>query len=265
MQRNPEILQSPLHAEPRRSPENGPEPLPIPEEFLESLYGSPAFIEKLKTTMDLVRKFNGREFGFVVYKDRDSDQVWISKPAGGESEDEVDMGFQHKEMRHHLGKGNATKATFVISELHFHGNRGFSGQIIVPTGSTRDLGAASADRGWNETVIGFGQPPIEIIGMNDREEASLLIFQEPLAYRPLQQPAVRDEIDLTLQELSDSRTATQQDVIDALRHYRYKTMLVETVGQRLRDEDLKSLSQMFATTALTSRESPEGRSWVTIP
>ena len=255
MQRNPEIFQNPLYAESHRSPEDGPEPLPISEEFLQSLYGSPAFIEKLKTTMDLVGKFNGREFGFVVYKDRDSDQVWIGKPAGGKSEDEVDMGFQHKEMRSRLEKAHPTNPAFVISKLHFHGNRGFSGQIIVPTGSTRDLGAASADRGWNESVIGFGQPPIEIIGMNDREEADLLIFQEPMNYRPMHRPAIRDEIDLTLQELSSSRTAIQQDVMDALRHYGYKAMLAETAGQRLRDEDLKSLSQMFATTALPGRES----------
>jgi len=229
--------------------------LPISAEFLQSLYGSPTFIENLNATMDLVRKFYGREFGFVVYKDRDSDQVWIGKPAGGESEDEVDMGFQHKEMRRQLGKGNAAKATFVISKLHFHGNQGLSGRIIVPTGSTRDLGVASADRGRNKSVIGFDQPPIEIIGMSDREEADLLIFQEPTTYRPMQQPVIRDEIDLTLQEFSDSTTATQQDVIDALRHYRYKTMLVKTVGQRFRDEDLKSLSQTFATTGWRGRES----------
>jgi hypothetical protein len=220
--------------------------LPISAEFLQGLYSSPAFIEKLNATMDLVRKFHGREFGFVVYKGRDSDQVWIGEPAGGESEDEVDMEFQHKEMRRKLGKGNLTKAAFVISKLHFHGNRGLSGQIIVPTGSTRDLGAASADRGWNENVIGLDQPPIEIVGMNEREEANFLIFQEPTTYRPMQHPAIRDEIDLTLQELSDSTTATQQDVIDALQHYRYKTMLVETVGRRFRAEDLKRLSQMFA-------------------
>ena len=104
MQRNPEILQSPLYAESHRSPENGPESLPISQEFLQSLYGSPAFIEKLKATMGLVQKFKGREFGFVVDKDRDSDQVFLGMPAGGESEDEVDMGFQHKEMRSQLEK-----------------------------------------------------------------------------------------------------------------------------------------------------------------
>jgi hypothetical protein len=208
--------------------------------------------------MDLVRKFKGREFGFVVYKERDSDQVWLSTPAGGESEDEVDMGSQRKEMRSQLERVHPTNTAFVISKLHFHGNRGFSGQIIVPTGSTRDLGAASADRGWNESAIGIGQPPIEIIGMNDREEADLLIFQEPITYRPMQRPAIRDEIDFTLQELSSSRTATQQDVMDALRHYGYKTMLAGTVGQRLRDEDLKSLSQMFTTTELLGRGKPVG-------
>ena len=250
MQLNPEILQSPLYAEPRRSPEYGPESLPISQEFLRSLYGSPAFTEKLKTTMDLVRKFKGREFGFVVYKDRDSDQSWIGEPAGGESEDEVDMGFQHTEMRSRLEKTHLTRTAFVISKLHFHGNRGFSGQIIVPSGSARDLGVASADRDWIESVIGFGQPPIEIIGTNDRDEADLLIFQEPVTYRPMLQPAIRDEIDFTLQELSNSNTATQQDVMDALRHYGYKTMPAGTTEQRLRDEDLKSLSQMFATSRL---------------
>jgi len=135
--------------------------LPISQEFLHSLYGSLAFIEKLKTTINLVRKFKGREFGFVVYKDRDSDQSWLGKPTGGESENEVDMGFQHTEMRSQLEKTHPTKTAFVISKLHFHGNRGFSGQIIVPTGSTSDLGTASADRGWNESVIGVTQPKIE--------------------------------------------------------------------------------------------------------
>ena len=82
--------------------------------------------------------------------------------------------------------------------------------------------------------------------MNDKEEADLLIFQEPTTYRPMDRPAIRDEIDFTLQELSSSRTATQQDVMDALRHYGYKTMLAGTTEQHLRDEDLKNLAQMLA-------------------
>jgi hypothetical protein len=82
--------------------------------------------------------------------------------------------------------------------------------------------------------------------MNDRDEADLLVFQEPATYRPMLQPAIRDEIDFTLQELSNSSTATQEDVMDALRHYGYKAMLAGTTERRLRDEDLKGLSQMFA-------------------
>ena len=62
----------------------------------------------------------------------------------------------------------------------------------------------------------------------------------------MQHEAIRDELDLTLGELTHSPTATQQDVIAALQHYRYKTMLIETAGRSLREDDLTALAKEFA-------------------
>lgn len=71
------------------------------------------------------------------------------------------------------------------------------------------------------------------------------MFQEPLAYRPMAQPGIRDEIDLTMRELSHSASATQQEVLDALQHYGYKAMMTDTVGRKLRETELKKLSELF--------------------
>ncbi len=228
------------------TPEKQPECLPISVEFLEKLYASRSFVEKLTATMNLVKQFKGREFGFVIWKDRDSDRVWMSKPAGGQFEGEVDMGAHHGELARLVEKRYPHKTAVRMSKLHFHGIRGRDANVIVPSGSQLDLGAASADREWNESRLGLDLPPIEFVGLASREEAQFLVFQEPLEYRPMEHEAIRDELDLTLSELAHSPTATQQDVIAALQHYRYKTMLIETTGRSLREDDLTALAKEFA-------------------
>jgi hypothetical protein len=230
------------------TPEQQPERLRVSAEFLERLYGSRSFAQKLTETMHLVGKFDGREFGFVIWKDRDSDGSWMTQPAGGEFDAEVDMGAQHKELALRLEKQHPNKVVVRLSKLHFHGILGRDANILVPSGTELDLGAASADRDWNAFRAGVDLPSIEMIGLLDPQgEAQVLVFQEPLGYRPMHEPAICDEIDLTLEELAQSSSTTQQDVIEALRHYKYKASVLKTSGGSLRDEDLKNLSKLFAT------------------
>src|SRR6266478_6317239 len=210
---------------------------PISEEFLEKFYTSTVFLAQLKEASKKVRQFGGREFGFGIWKRLSSEETLFTDIIGSAYEDAAAIQEAHDELESRLKQDGRDRDFIILGNLHFHSDMGRD-PIIVPSGSDGDLGQSYFDRYRNQLKVGFDVPTIEMIATHlVSGELKLLAYQEPLFYKPMEQRAIKREIDETILSLIGSGETTQEDVINALQHYGYKLNVIRTSkGEFLQEE-----------------------------
>jgi hypothetical protein len=213
----------------------------ISEEFLERFYASPSFLSKINETSRQARKFGGRELGFGFWKHLRTDQTLFTDIVGGPIDRSVGIREAHDQLESRLEELKSKEQYVILGTFHFH--PGISrNAVIVPSGSGGDLGQSYSDRDRNKVQTNYDCPTIEMIGSHLVNEGfKILVYQEPLFYEPMQQPAIRQEIDESLQVLRGTKGLDQEEVLTLLRHYGYKAEAVNTDGQHLSAEALRPL------------------------
>jgi hypothetical protein len=211
---------------------------PITERFLETLYSSPAFWTTLKETWQKVEQFAGREHGFSIWKDTKSDFTWLSKPHGGEDEYEIDTIEERDNMLEELGNRFPEQDFLVFGGLHFHTMLG-DDPLIVPSGINGDLGVSADLRSKNEDT-GYDIPTMEMIAArNTAGGLKILVYQEPLVYAPAELPHIWQELS---ESITNSTFSDQEEVLDILRHYRYRAEILRNVKDAFLPDHLRTLT-----------------------
>jgi hypothetical protein len=242
MSRSPEHSPDFLVGEGNEEKEFSREALPVSEKFLERLYSSPKFSHALNATWLKVSKSKRQEFGFSILKDLASDATWFTKPTGGRYDEETYLPDVQNELLSRLKQKLPGKKFHIFGSLHFH-HEGPPDFVIVPSALPGDVGSIRAERGQNEIETGYDLPPIEMIATSiDNGELKILVFQEPLHYRPIDHREIEEEMNITLKDLRHDQDVTQEHVIDVLRHYGHKALIINTANKQLSEEAIKQLT-----------------------
>ena len=212
------------------------ETMPISKEFLARFFTSSVFLNAMRETVEKVNKFQGREFGFAIFKDVNADTILISDPIAGEYENVTAIGEAIREVREKLQEERRGKTFIVMGTLHFHSLLG-KDPIIIPSGSEGDLGVTAAMRYENFLRLRRDTLAIEMIAARTTSrETKILVYQEPLRYTPASLPASFEEVDKAL-----DRVRTQEEVLEVLREGGYKVSIVKTRNGTFTREGLADL------------------------
>ena len=196
----------------------------------------------LDSTWSLVAKSKRQEFGYSIIKDIGSDATWFTKPTGGRYDEETYLGDVQDVLLSTLAKKLPGQNFHIFGSLHFH-PQDSPHFLIVPSASPGDLLSLRAERLRNELETGYDLPPIEMIAMSVRdEELKILVFQEPLHFRPSDLDETEGEINATFRNLQKHQDTSQKEVLDLLRHYGHKAALITTRNGRLSEDALEQLS-----------------------
>jgi hypothetical protein len=231
----------------------------VTPQFLRGLYSSPRFVKTFRENFSRVNEYKGqREFGFVVFKDPDSETVWFSKPIGGLLPTETDFTRAIEEVEEGIERKYPTRSPYILGFLHNHPDRP-PNYVIIPSGLDGDLGHSSHVRERNAVHVMFDVPTIDMIAMRtSQQDVKLLVYREPLHYRLSEKPAIAEELDLTIDELAARPETTQQEVLDALHYCGYKAVILNLKNGEFGKENLDSLASFaFTVKPAPFRKPPE--------
>jgi hypothetical protein len=143
-------------------------------------------------------------------------------------------------------KGLGRESWLEFGTLHVHGYESAESRIIIP--SLSDLRWGLTEREKNQAACELDIPTINMIAnWVANKEVEALVYREPLEYSPLTKPAIAEEIEATLDELSIAN-ATQEEVLEAFRHYQYQAAMVRFLNGELRKEDREFIQSLGMTT-----------------
>jgi len=227
----------------------------ISGESIERALTSPDFEKVLRKTLAQVIKHR-REFGFLIGKEMTADKFHYSKPIGDLEESSTALPGAYEEMEANLESRGLDREDWIeLGDFHFHGYESLESRVIYL--SSGDIGYTSSARKANRGYNNFDIPSIGMIANAvSSTGVEALVYQEPLAYSPSDKPAIFEEIKETLMELR-ATNASQEEVLEALRHYGYQAGMVHFSDGKLSEEDkkfIRSLGMVAKKTPIDTRD-----------
>lgn len=219
----------------------------ISKGVLTKIFSSEQFNSRIEYIISKMQEKEGREHGFVVLRDNNGDEEYFSEVVGGQHINETNLSSATAELHDKICRQKEYDDHFTVlpTIITFHTHpiiAGDSAIFVAPSDLDIQAGADTRQSNGNS---GYDYPPIEMVGMRigNGDALSVLVYQEPSNYRMCDQKYMLEELSETL---LDTEGFTQQDVLELLKHYQYKVLLVRFSDGRFSDEDVKEMASTFA-------------------